>query len=512
MTIPVSRIVNVVSNVLGATGNEPVLSGLFLTTNEIAPNSDVLSFQTADAVGAYFGLGSTEYDLANRIYFRGYDTGFLTPGAMLIAKYNDVASSAFLQSAPLNITLAQLQDLSGSFTVTVDGVAKDTGALDFSASTSFSEVATAIQTALNTGGAVVTVTWNPDNKTFLIQNDTTGATSTSTFAVDGAGSTLAASLLLTADTGAVLSQGAAADTPATALNRILQITTAWFTLVTLFEPIKADKVLFSSAINDLDKYCYVCWDTEADAIAPNSETCASFLIREANYAGTLLISGDSADAVKEGTTLAKVCLDTATFVSGFVASVDFNQANGRTVNAFRRLSGLLPTVTNPVSATNLINNGYNYYGAYANATNNWVFFYDGSITGKYRWLDSFYGAIYLAEEMQTQEMELLLNESLIPYNPEGFATIRASLTQVIENAKTFGTIQAGVVLDQNQKNIVNNQANLKIDGVLRTNGWYLQILPPSAADRQQRKSPIINLWYTDGQSVQKITIDATDIL
>ena len=61
-------------------------------------------------------------------------------------------------------------------------------------------------------------------------------------------------------------------------------------------------------------------------------------------------------------------------------------------------------------------------------------------------------------------------------------------------------------LSASQAAQVNNAAGVKIDNVLTTRGWYLQILPATAQVRSQRGSPPMTLWYMDGGSVQQITL------
>ena len=60
----------------------------------------------------------------------------------------------------------------------------------------------------------------------------------------------------------------------------------------------------------------------------------------------------------------------AAFLGGAIASVDFEATNGRATMAFRKQSGIAPTVTSAVVATNLEANGYNFYGAYGSASTN----------------------------------------------------------------------------------------------------------------------------------------------
>jgi len=373
MTIPASNIVNVVSDVLGNAGNAPVLNGVFMSQNALVPHNSVLTFTTAESVGQYFGVSSQEYDLANRIYFNGYQGSILRPGALLIANYNTTPKPAFLQSAPLNIPLIELQAFSGEFDIIVNGLVVNSGAVDLAPALSFSDAATIIETAL---GATVTVAWNSENKTFRIQTVATGDAASLSYATDVAPSPLAEELNLTVTSGAIVSDGGDVDTPESAVTRLALETTAWFSLVTLWEPTQQNKIDFSTAISELSKYSYICWDTNQDYLNADSQTCTAFLIKELENNNTFMIGGDSSFITSQNYNITDATRDLAVFEQAFVASVDFQLTNGRATAAFRRQSGLTPTIGSKTTADNLEGNGYNFYGSYANATNQWTFLYN----------------------------------------------------------------------------------------------------------------------------------------
>jgi len=88
----------------------------------------------------------------------------------------------------------------------------------------------------------------------------------------------------------------------------------------------------------------------------------------------------------------------------------------------------------------------------------------------------------------------------------------ALLDGPIAAALNFGAIRTGVVLSATQIAYVNQQAGQAVDQIISQQGYYLQILDPGAEARQARTSPIVNLWYTDGGSIQQITVSSLDIL
>lgn len=149
-TIPASQNVQVIPGVVSAGGNDAALSGLLLTPNTRVPVGQVLSFPNdGTSVSNFFGPGSPEA-AASVNYFLGFDTSQQKPSAILFAQYNQASVAAYLRGGNINaLTLAQLQALSGSLSITVDGAPRVAGSVDLSSSTSFSSAASIIAAALN---------------------------------------------------------------------------------------------------------------------------------------------------------------------------------------------------------------------------------------------------------------------------------------------------------------------------------------------------------------------------
>lgn len=572
-TIPASAIVNITPNVLSAGGNALVLNGLALTTNTRVPIGSVQSFANLADAQDYFGSGSTEAGAA-AVYFLGFDNSNVKPGAMLFAQFNTAAVSAYERGGDVGaaLTLTQLQAVSGPITAVIDGYNYPIASLDLSAASSFSAAAGTLQTGFNatkpvqgsatgsTAGTVFTaasaltgafaigqvlsggtmaantyilaqltgptgglgtytisvsqtvtsttisgkgrdvaVTYDSQSGGFVITSGNTGVVSTAGYATGSA----ATSLLLTAATGAVLSQGAAIAVPGTAMDAIAASNQNWATFFTTFNPDvsgNANKLLFAAWTNSQNnRYLYAAWDTD---ITPTQSTNAAgslgqLLITD-NYSGTAPIYEPSD-------------LHLAAFLAGSIASIDFDETNGRATLAFRSQTGLTASVTTETAGDNLIANGYNFYGAYATANQGFTFFYPGSVSGPFKWLDTYVGQIQLNNALQLALMVLLTNVKSIPYNASGYALIAAACQDPINQALNFGTIRAGVSLSQAQISEVNAEAGKNIAQTLQTQGWYLQINDATASVRAARGSPPITLWYTDGGSVQKINLTSITV-
>lgn len=491
MTIPASDIVVVNPGVVGSGGNPLALNGVMLSQSAYLPTKAVQSFASADAVSAFFGPASAEYALA-QVYFLGFDNSTVKPGTLLFAPFVNAVRAAWLQSGSLaGMTLAQLQALTGVLTVTMNGTVKTSTSINLSAATSFSNVATIIAAAFTTGPAV---TWDAVKSCFIFTSSTTGAASTMTEATG----TLSAGLKLTGATGMILSQGADVDTPATAMDMVKSKTQNWVDFMTIFEPVTADKTNFSVWVNAQNqRYAYVVWDTDAQAIVNGSTTNFGYLAKTAAYDGVVPVYNTK---------------ELAAFTLGAVASIDFSRTNGRITAAFKSQSGFAATVTDQQIAANLLANGYSFYGAYATANDNFNFLYNGQMTGKWKWLDTFVDQVYLNSQFQLALLSLLTSVKSIPYNESGYSLIRAAMIDPITAGINFGSIRTGISMSASQKAQVNQAAGLDVFTIIEQQGYYLQILDPGAQVRGNRGTPVINFWYTDGGAVQKITVASIDII
>lgn len=501
MTIPASKLVRVNPGVITAGGAALVLSGLILTNSTPVPLGTVSQFSTAAAVSAFFGPSSTEATLAG-IYFQGYENSTQKPGNLLFSQYPTASVAAYLRGANLAaMTLAQLQAIApGVLTVTVDGVVKTTTSINLSGATSFSNAAALISAAFTAGPVVA---FDSQRSAFTFTSNTTGAASTISF---GSGA-MATALSLTQTLGAVTSQGSIAYTPAAALTAVTASYLNFASFMTTFEPVLADKILFATwASQQNNRFVYACWDTDVNAVVSGNTTAFGPQVNSLGLSGSVPLSVDPARAVALGVTAASLALPLAAFVMGSVASVDFGRTNGRVTFAFRSQGGIVAGVGDATIADILDANGYNFYGDYATSSQQFQFLQPGSVGGTFAWLDSYINQIWLNSRLQQSLMNLLANSGSVPYNAQGYALIDASCGSPIADALSFGAIRSGVVLSAAQIAAVNSQAGSKIDTVLSSRGWYLQIKDPGATVRAARGTPIITLWYMDGGSVQTIVM------
>lgn len=485
-TIPISQVVTINPGVIGTGGNPLAVNGVFVSSNALVPVGQLLSFPSADDVADYFGVNSDIATLATN-YFMSFDNSQKKPQSMLFAPLSTSGRPAWVNGTSLaGQRFADIQNIKGSLVVTVNGTAYSTDSLDFTQATNFSEIATAIQTALDIA-SVAKVTWNSTLSKFQITTEEANGEQSIT-PVTG---TAAISLGLASG---IVSQGANAETPTETMNRAKDLSLNWGTFTVIDETTSTQKEDFAAWTNAQNRrYLYIPWDNDPLAIVANSTTFVTNIV--ANQYEAVLPVYDNPSV--------------AAMVMGTFASIDWEAAEGRVDPAFKSQSGLEPTVNSLAEATALLGNGYSYYGAYAASGegNNYNFFYNGALPGSdYGYADTFVNQIFLNSQLQLAIAELLMSVRSLPYNADGYSKIRLACATPISQAINNGTIRLGIALSDLQKAQVISAIGFDVSTELYTQGYYLHIDDASVQTRGQRQSPPATLLYMDGGSIQQITL------
>lgn len=494
-TIPISQVVNNLPGVIAGGGAASKLSGLVITQSTSIPPGMVKSFFTDDDVEDWFGAGSAEAQMA-AAYFPGIVNGGQLPFEMKFARNALAATPAGVYGAQLGaMTLAQLQALSGTLIVTTAAL-HTSATINLATATSFANAA-----ALMTAGFTTpdfAITYDSVRGRFVLLTTATGPSATCS-TVTG---TLADGVKLSAASGAFnQAAGTAADTPTTAMNRVIPLDANWGTFTTSYAADLDDRLDYATWNSGQNyQFLYVAWDTDAASIVPNNAASFGAQVEALPAQGTLPSYGTHVYAAG---------------IQGYAASINFNVPNGRTNLAFRQFNGAIPaTVTDLATANALLSNGYTYLGAYANAANTYTIAYNGNVSGAFLWVDTYLDQIYLNRELQRAFFEAMLAYNSIPYNEDGYTMLYRAGVDVIDAAVTSGIIRAGVTLSQSQQQQVNTQAGRQIADVVQTRGWYLLIGDPAnvAQVRQNRTSPTAFLWYADGGSIQQLTVRSIAVI
>lgn len=494
-TIPLSVDFNITPNVVTPAGSAVDANGLMLTDNELVPVGSVVSYFSAADVSALMGSTSKEF-LAAQQYFNGYENSSVIPGELLMYRVITAGVAGYLLSGNLKgVALATLKEIpAGTITLTVDGVSTTSSSIDLSTATSFSDIASKLQTGI--GASKVAVEWLPIANRFIVRSVTTGADSHVSYASPGA---LATGLLLTQATAATVSPGSDAVTMTDMMNNIINTNQNWILFNSLVELTDDQKTeLCAWANGTKNRFGYVVHDTTAAGTIANNANCFVQKVVVANgYENIFPVYGSYLYSV---TALA------------YAASVDFARTNGRVSFKFRGFSGLAPNVSDLATAQALKSNGYNFYGSYSLNKTMAQYASDGAISGKFVWLDSFIDQVWINANLVGAYANLFTNNQSYPFNQNGYGAIQAATIDVANQAINFGAIQKGVVLDQAQIRIVNNTVGKDISATLYSEGWYLFIPTQTGAARLERDLKGAIFYYVDGQLIQSINMSSTAIL
>jgi hypothetical protein len=507
--IPARKFVNSIPSVLAVSGNAPGMSGLSVDNSgdTSIPTGTVQGFANQPAVAAWYGSSSIQATIATN-YFNGFNGATQIPSELFFFQYNTAPVAGYMRGGSLAaMILSQLQALSGTISVVIDGVSHVSAAINLASATSFTNAAALIQTGLQTGTptTTATVTWDALRKGFVITSGTTGASSTVAYGTD---SSLSPSLLFTAATGAVLSAGAIAQTPSAAMGQIIKQTQNFASFATVIDPDNGtaggpQKLLFSAWCNSENgAYAYVGWDTDPTPSSVNNDTaCYAQQVTAAQYNGTIPVWAPNATAGAQK----------AAFIMGSIASINFGAADGRVDFMYISQSGLTPDVSDETTYDNLTGNGYNFYCVAATKQQQFNFLAEGSMPGQWKWIDPYINQLYFNALMQNDMLVYRTTVKWIPYTPAGYGGVRQALQSDINQMGAFGAWVVGTTLSGQQIAAINALVGANIATTLQNQGWYLVVQDPPASVKEVRGSPIIYLLYTDGGSVHTLSINSVDV-
>lgn len=207
---------------------------LAIVNNLIPSGTPFIEFNSQGGLSAfaeYFGKGIPEYTAAQK-YFGYVAKDGNTPQKLVVARWYKTAAAAFIKGSAVDTTIATLKTVTnGSFKLDMDGTEANV-VLNLGSVTSYSDVATAIQTALQTDWTGATCTYNTVTKGFIITSATSGSSSVAGGVSAGTtGTDLSGMLGLGAS--AVASQGANAETFADFCDRIYQANSSGYSITTL---------------------------------------------------------------------------------------------------------------------------------------------------------------------------------------------------------------------------------------------------------------------------------------
>lgn len=490
MTIPVSSVVNV-SIAIGATF--PARAG-FGTLNIVTAETGVVgiaerirSYQNLDGVTADWPANS-EVVAAATAYFSQQPK----PTSLKVSTRYPTAQPGQLRGGAVVDNAANLAlftaTTDGSFTISIDGDSQNITALNFSADTNLSEVADAIQTALQavgTGGYTA-ATCTHDGTRFFINSGTTGVTSTVSFLtpVDPATGTDISSLLQMQQGECTKTDGIAAETITASLNAIQNVDSDWYGL------------LFTKEVRDLVQI------NGEDAVEAAADWCEARVKVFGNTSNDLDVLDSVTTTDIASVLAAKNLRRTMTTYSSFPSqypsasilgrafTVNFNQVNSTITLKFKQMPGITveqltqsqKAVLDSKLANALIEVGSSDMFAESFMANG-VFF------------DEVHGVDWLQNAIETNVFGYLLTRTTkVPYTNKGLAAIEQQVISALDEAVRNGLAAPGET----------------IDGEFLPNGYKTVVIPVediNQSDKEARHYPGLSFTVLGAGAIHSVQIN-----
>jgi len=499
MSIKAGYLVSLTPRLISVSARDLETNGMVLTKSALIPaDRPATTFSSASEVADYFGAESAEAVFAQQ-YFTGLTNQQKAPSALIIGRRIDADCAAWIRGARVSADLAAFKAIKdGAMKLTIDGKEKTAATVDLSGATSFSDVATKIATAL-TG---CTGSYDSNTQTFTFTSSTKGATSTVGYASAGAGGTdLSAKLNLTQAAGAVLSQGAKAQTESETLDAVVAVTANFSQFTTLWEITdKAEAAAYSAWADVDDDFVYVFWSSDermTDQLTQSGTIAAAL---KDKYNCTLMLFAKTAK--------------TAAFAIAYPATIKWDQPQGMKVLFAKSASGLETSVTSKAQATALDELQVSYIGQFATRNDEFQFANRGALASDfYGFYDTLIGSIWLRSKIQTAIMNGFASVNRVPYNERGYTILRSWITDPLNQALSNGAIDSGLVLSESQRSqIIQETGTDESANDIESVGYWLSITDPGAAVRAQRDTPVMMLYVGYAGAVQKVSLPVTTLI
>lgn len=443
--IAFTKYVNITSSVAGAaTVSTRELILRMFTNNTLLPSQsyvEYLAYQLPQ-IGTYFGTTSQEY-LRSQFYFNYVNKNNSTPQKISLARWVDADTPPMIFGS-LAVSLSAFQAITnGSFTLEIGGVTHLIGSLDFSTDTSYAQVATTIQTAINAESGLqwtaATISFQNTKTSF---NFVGGDAVVATISVTPGTSGTDISSLMGWGTNAVFSNGSLVETITQTLTNSANASDNFGSFIfipTLDMSQIVEAATWNSTQNNLYQYHPV--TTQANA--------ASYSAALINYGGTGL------DNVETTPTNNYV----EVFPCAILAATDFTVPQSVQNYMYQTYAALTPTVTDTTTSDTLDSHRVNYYGQTQTSGQNISFYQQGILMGGLT--DAIDMGVYANEQwfkaaVSAALITLLLNSPYVPANDQGIGVVMGTIQEVINLALANGTISIGKNLTPAQKASITN--------------------------------------------------------
>lgn len=442
-----SRYIRIVSGVgAGAAVAERQLIMRIITQNTTLPPGVVAEFSTPDAVGAYFGIASEEYQRA-LAYFSFISKSINSPALISFARWVDQAIPPMIVGDALEKTVSQFASISaGTLKLMVGATPINLSNIDVSGKADLTAVGAAVQAAIRLNadpqltGAVVS--YNTNTNQFVLTGTVAGSGAI-TCLNDPSASDIG-KLLGWSTAGATNVAGQAGDSPDAAIMRSADISNNFgsFVFATPKVAFTDDQIVAIAAWNDAQNNLYMY------SVGVPVATAQALYDRVKGYSG-LALNWLSA-TVKNDFVEQSPC--------EILAATDYSRVNSTQNYMFYQFPNRTVTVQDDNTADMADAIRLNYIGVTQSAGQPLAFYQRGLLCGGSQAavdMNIYANEMWLKSAITTQILSLFLNLPTIPANTIGEAMILGALMSVVTRGKDNGTISAGKNLTETQKQYIN---------------------------------------------------------
>ena len=482
--VDISNVVNVQLFTQATTALPDSPNVIMVATSEISTgNVDSFNrakqyFQIGD-VEADFGTASQTYQFCQAFFSQQPNPvsaeGYLVIGHWRATDFNAPATSAVLTGVQLSeaVVIPQLQEISdGSFDIDVDGATLNITGLDFSDIDNLDDVATKLTTAIT--GATASI----DDQKIIITSDSTGATSTLSYASTGAsGTDVSQTLGLATGTGATLVQGADATilTAETKLQAVTEIQAVqnFVSFGFIDNPTDLETEDLSDYAQTQDDKIY--WDVF------DSDTNLEKTSGNVWWNDVVLASNKRTQGVYKPDGDRKSWLGMAARAS----VVNFNAQNTANTLANKEIKSITPDAISEEDLRKAESVGLKVYTSVKDVPNLFE-------AGRNSYFDDEYNTIALVEAIQVDTFNLLhLTNTKIPQTTAGLLQITDSIKKTLTRFVRNGVIAAGTWT------LPDTFGDIEVfNREIETVGFYVLPNPLStqtASERSTRTTPPIQI-------------------
>jgi len=494
MAISFTRYVAITSGVGGGVGVRvrDLILRLF-STNTLVPAGTVIEMDNATDVGTYFGTTSPEYLRA--VFYFGFVSKLITAAKKIsFSRWASIAAAGRIYGKTKAFAVGQFTGTTtGAFSLTLGAYTADVTAINFSAATTLSNVASILQTAIRavvaggTDWTAATVTYNAVANRFELVGGVVGIEAVAT-AAPATGVDIRT--LLGWDATAVFSPGVAAQEPLDAFTASVQASDNFGTFAFIGTLTEA-QVLAVATQNDTYnvKFIFTVPIAAADA---------------ATYYATL--SGLSGVA----TTLSPLAAEYPELLpAAILAATDYTRRNS-VQNYMFQLATLTPSVLTDTDANSMDASRVNYYGRTQTAGQFIDFYQRGVMMGLATDpvdMNVYANEMWLKDAAGAAIMGLLLSLARVSSNSTGRGQLLAILQSIIEQATFNGTISVGKPLNTTQKLYIGNLTGDENawQQVYRLGYWIDCVLQSYVTqDARTEWKAVYTLIYSKDDAIRKV--------